>query len=286
MKKFTLFFLLLGIQLLFKLQAQQVFNYSFYKSLINQKENEVALLYLYNCSQITSNPQLLDSVFFFSGKLLFDKKAFSPAVNKLNKITGNSVFAQQARLYEVIGLTYLDSSEQYIISRLPAHNPSDSVFNQIVNISHAAIALIKNNIQQYDSLHHTINDSLYYYQSLKATLNKWRVNSAKHKKSPLVAAGLSVIVPGLGKVYANKPYDGLSTFLTHIPLALILIESQSKAGVNSPRFITFSAIASLFYIGNIWSSYFYILKHRKEVNFDRKNEILLQCNVMLRSYYN
>ncbi len=278
--------MLLSIQLLFKLKAQQVFNYSFYKNLINQKENDVALLYLNNCSQATSDSSVLDSLFFLSGKLYFDKKDFAFAVNDLNKISNSSVFSQQARLYEVIGLAYLDSSEQYIISRLPTRNNSDGVFNQIVNMEHAAIALIKNNIQQYDSLHQTINDSLYYYQSLKVTLNKWRVNSKKHKKSPLVAASLSAIVPGLGKVYANKPYDGLSTFLTHIPLTLILIESQSKAGVNSSRFITFSAIASLFYIGNMWSSYFYILKHRKEVNFDRKNEILLQCNVMLRSYYN
>lgn len=272
--------------LLFKLQAQQVFNYSFYKNLVNQKENDVALLYLYNCTRATNNMQVLDSLFFLSGKLYFDKKDFSSAVNALHKISNNSVFAHQAKLYEVIGLAYLDSSEQYISSRLPAYNPSDSVFNQIVNISHAAIALLKNNVQLYDSLHRSINDSLFYYQSLKATLNKWRLNSEKHKKSPLVAATLSALVPGLGKVYANKPYDGLSTFLTHIPVALILIESQSKAGINSARFITFSAIGSLFYIGNIWSSYFYILKQRKDVNFDRKNEILLQCNVMLRNYYN
>lgn len=286
MKKLILLFVVLSAQLLLKLQAQQVFNFSFYKNLINQKENDVALLYLHNCIQTTNSHQVLDSLFFFSGKLHFDKKDFAPAVNALNKVTNNCAFSQQAKLYEVIGLTYLDSSEQYIISRLPADDSSDSVFNQIVNIEHAAVALIKNNIQQYDSLQRIINDSLYYYQSLKVTLNKWRVNSEKHKKSPVLAASLSALVPGLGKVYANKPYDGLSTFLTHIPLAFILIESQSKAGINSPRFITFSAIASLFYIGNVWSSYFYILKQRKEVNFDRKNEILLQCNVMLRSYYN
>ncbi len=31
----------------------------------------------------------------------------------------------------------------------------------------------------------------------------------------------------MGKVYAGKPYDGLSTFLTHVPLSLVVLESYN-----------------------------------------------------------
>ncbi len=131
-----------------------------------------------------------------------------------------------------------------------------------------------------------IKDSLFYYNNLQVSLNKWRNKANKKTKKPIIAAGLSALVPGLGKVYGGKPYDGLGTFLTHVPLGFIVLESYNKAGLNSARFITFTSFATLFYIGNILASYHYIYKNRKEENFDKKNEILLQCNIMLRNYYN
>jgi TM2 domain-containing membrane protein YozV len=162
----------------------------------------------------------------------------------------------------------------------------DSVFNQIKTITLASVALINNNYVVYDSLILQLKDSLFYYNNLQVSLNKWRKKATIKTKNPIIAAGLAAMVPGLGKVYAGKPYDGLSTFLTHVPLGFVIWESYNNAGVNSARFITFTSITSLFYVGNILASYHYIYKNRKEEKIDRKNEILLQCNIMLRNYYN
>jgi hypothetical protein len=149
----------------------------------------------------------------------------------------------------------------------------------------ASYALIANNYQLYDSTINQIKDTLFIYNSLQITLNKWRKSMNKKVKSGFLASTLSTLVPGLGKVYAGKHFDGLNTFFTHVPLVFILNESYQKAGINSGRFITFSIITSMFYFGNILTSYHYIKTGRKEIDFEKKNEILLQCNIMLRNYF-
>lgn len=265
--------------------AQTKFNVDFYQNLLNQKETNLAMLYLNKSELVAQNSSTLDSINFYKGKISFDTKQFKLSVSSLNKISETSVFYNQSKMYKSIGLVYLDSSEKYINSELLSIK-SDSVFNQIKTITLASVALINNNLLVYDSLISQIKDSLFYYNNLQVSLNKWYKKASKKVKRPVVAAGLSALAPGLGKVYGGKPYDGLGTFLTHVPLGIILWESYNKAGPNSARFVSFTAITSLFYFGNIIASYHYIYKNRKEEKFDKKNEILLQCNVMLRNYYN
>jgi hypothetical protein len=266
-------------------KAQSNFNIDFYQNLVNQKENNLALLYLNKCELVTENLSILDSIYFYKGKTHFNTKQFKESVFSFNKISGNSTFYIQSKMYLSIGLLYLDSSEKYINNELKPIK-GDSIFNQIKTITMASVALLNNNLLAYDSLILQLKDSLYYFSNLQVSLIKWRKKSTIKTKNPLIAAGLATIVPGLGKVYGGKPYDGLSTFLTHVPLGLLVWESYYNVSVNSARFITFASITSLFYAGNILASYHYVYKNRKEEKIDRKNEILLQCNIMLRNYYN
>lgn len=266
-------------------KAQSSFSIDFYQNLINQKENNLALLYLNKCELVTENKSILDSIYYYKGKTYFNVKQFKESVFSFNKISNNSTFYNQSKIYLSIGLLYLDSSDNYINNELIPLK-GDSVFNQIKTITMASIALLNNNLLAYDSLVLQLKDSLFYYNNLQVSLNKWRNKANINTKNPIISAGLAAMVPGLGKVYSGKPYDGLSTFLTHIPLGFIVWESYSKAGINSARFITFASITSLFYVGNILNSYHYIYKNRKEEKIDKKNEILLQCNIMLRNYYN
>ena len=266
-------------------KAQSNFNYDFFQNLVNQKETNLAILFLNKCELLPQNTTTLDSIYFYKGKIYFNTKLFKQSVLAFNKISDLSVFYNQSKIYQSIGLLYLDSSENYINNELKPIK-GDSVFNQIKTITMASVALLNNNLLVYDSLILQIKDSLFYYNNLQVSLNKWRKKANLKTKKPFIAAGLSALVPGLGKVYGGKPYDGLSTFLTHVPLGLIVWESYNNAGVNSARFITFTSISSLFYFGNILASYHYIYKNRKEEKIDKKIEILLQCNIMLRNYYN
>jgi hypothetical protein len=281
--RFKILFLLFIVGFYSKAQSQ--FDYTFYKNLINQKEQDLALLYLNNSLPINNLIQK-DSILYLKGIQFYEKKQFDSSVFYLQKISNSSPTFTHAKLVQAIALSYLNNPELAISKSLNAVSNSDSVIKQIKILLLASNAIIHKNYSSYDSLIAQINDSLYIYNSLQATLNKWSKKRTQKVKSGFVGGIFSAVVPGLGKVYAGKGFDGLSTFFTHVPLVFILNESLQNSGVNSGRFITFASITSLFYIGNILTSYHDVKLSRKEVDFERKNEVLLQCNIMLRNYFN
>ena len=281
--RFKIFFLLFIAGLYSKAQSQ--FDYTFYKNLINQKEQDLALLYLNNSLPINNLIQK-DSILYLKGIQFYERKQFDSSVFYLQKISNSSPTFTHAKLVQTIALGYTNQPELTISENLNTVSNSDSVIKKIKILLLASNAIIHKNYSSYDSLIAQINDSLYIYNSLQTTLNKWSYKRSQKMKSGFVAGMFSAIIPGLGKVYAGKGFDGLSTFFTHVPLAFILNESIQNSGVNSGRFITFASITSLFYIGNILTSYHDVKISRKEVDFERKNEVLLQCNIMLRNYFN
>ncbi|MFA9213820.1 MAG: tol-pal system YbgF family protein [Candidatus Methylacidiphilales bacterium] len=280
------YLLLIGLLIGLHVTAQYQFNYSFLKSLINQKEPDLALSYLNNSLQKNENAPQIDSIYYFKGLLFYEKKQFDSSINSLQNISTSSPIFIHAAFTKLTSQIYANKPSFEIEKTINSITNNDATVQQMKTMMVASYAMITNNIQLYDSTIHQIKDSLFIYNSLQTTLYRYRLNNKKHTKSGFVAGALSAAVPGLGKVYAGKYFDGLSTFFTHVPLAFILNESYQKTGLNSGRFITFSVITSMFYFGNILTSYHYIKLARKEVYFERKNEILLHCNIMLRNYFN
>jgi putative component of membrane protein insertase Oxa1/YidC/SpoIIIJ protein YidD/TM2 domain-containing membrane protein YozV len=78
--------------------------------------------------------------------------------------------------------------------------------------------------------------------------------SSHRARSPLVAAALSAIIPGTGKVYAGRPLDGLAaTLATAIPLTFS-IQNFQRDGASSVRGWFHGSLAAGFYFGNVWGS--------------------------------
>jgi hypothetical protein len=103
------------------------------------------------------------------------------------------------------------------------------------------------------------------------------------RHSMLLAGTLSAIVPGSGKIYAGKTMQGLSTLLHCGLLGLMAYENGRRAGFDSPRFIVYGSIFTLFYAGNIWGSVLSV-KIRKDEYFQKiDSQILLDLRVPLRS---
>lgn len=86
-------------------------------------------------------------------------------------------------------------------------------------------------------------------------LNSFRQRYSETKKrSPWVAGMLSVVVPGLGKVYAGKPRQGLSVFFTIGLFALQSWEAYHRQGLKSPSMYITGAVALGYYFSDIWGS--------------------------------
>lgn len=71
-------------------------------------------------------------------------------------------------------------------------------------------------------------------------------------KSPLKAALLSAIVPGLGKIYTGKTGDGITAFLTTGLMAFLAVDNYRHG--HDFRCAVFSVSGVLFYAGAIYGS--------------------------------
>lgn len=73
-------------------------------------------------------------------------------------------------------------------------------------------------------------------------------------KKPYVAAMMSAVIPGSGKVYAGKPYEALNIFIPVVFNYAQAAEGLIIKGFESPRFYIFGSIGTVFYLSNIYGS--------------------------------
>ena len=75
------------------------------------------------------------------------------------------------------------------------------------------------------------------------------------KKSPYLAAGMSTIIPGSGKIYTKNWQDGLVALLFVASNAWQAYRGFSKDGIKSTYGWVFGSIGAGFWLGNIYGSY-------------------------------
>ena len=82
--------------------------------------------------------------------------------------------------------------------------------------------------------------------------NLHKTNS-KSSRSPILAAGLSAIIPGAGRIYAGRTWDGLFGFLT---FALVLNTTYLNYQNGNRVSTTVLGIGTgIFYLGEIYGAY-------------------------------
>jgi hypothetical protein len=94
------------------------------------------------------------------------------------------------------------------------------------------------------------------------TVSAWREQDrelvrrydALPRKSPVLAAALSMVVPGLGRVYIGRWPDGLMSFLLIGTTAFLAGQGFYAEGEGSVRGWILGGIAGLLYAGNVYGS--------------------------------
>ena len=99
-------------------------------------------------------------------------------------------------------------------------------------------------------------------------------------KSPLIAAGLSAIVPGTGKAYTGNYVDGLISLLFVAGNTWQSYKGFSRNGIESVSGWIFGGISLGFYVGNIYGS----AKAAKRYNKLKVNETKNQIYNFLYNY--
>lgn len=109
--------------------------------------------------------------------------------------------------------------------------------------------------------HSNLNKTLRSYVDQASNINY---------KSPALAASMSAIVPGSGKVYAGQWKDGIIGFLFIASSAWQSYRGFQKNGVESAYGWIFGGISFGFYTGNIFGSY----KAVRQYNQQKDNSIV------------
>lgn len=93
-----------------------------------------------------------------------------------------------------------------------------------------------------------------------------------NKKKPVVAATLSVLLPGAGKLYAGKTSSALITFFSCSAYALQWAESSRKLSYTHPLSLVNAAFFTAFYSANIYGS----IKAVQQTKRERKQQFLYE----------
>jgi len=74
------------------------------------------------------------------------------------------------------------------------------------------------------------------------------------RKNPVFAGALSTVVPGLGKVYVDRTYDGIFSFLTIGFMGWLTYDGFQDDGRRSLKGWIFAPLVGVFHLGNIYGS--------------------------------
>lgn len=131
-----------------------------------------------------------------------------------------------------------------------------------------------------------IPESSPYYGNASEFLDVWTSTPVTDYKarSPFLAATMSAVIPGAGKIYAGDLRSGVSTFLIVGALGGMVAESWSKYGIQDWRTITLSSIFGLFYIGNIYGSAISVSVIKDTYEQAQKATLLFNLHVPLHQF--
>ncbi len=122
----------------------------------------------------------------------------------------------------------------------------------------------------------------WFYQQKTGALNfddKFTQYTAVKRKSGFLAATLSAVIPGTGKMYAGKPGEGLSALITNLILGWQFYDHYNHLGFRSVRTIAYGALFSTFYLGNIYGSAISVSVYKNQQYEVLDNSIMLDVSV-------
>lgn len=277
-------FFILSNPLLAQRSLQEEFSFANY--LVSIESYEEATFVLKELLTKSENTRVLDSAHFMLGQIYFNQKSLSEAVTHYDKVNDeNTNMFTQSLFYSSLSSSYLGNYGDAEL-KMKNYNSTDPNFYNLKTLNLAAINLLKRNFNSYDSLS-TLLDSTNYLigeQTEDLEFHKKKLLSVS-KKSPLKAAMLSALLPGAGRMYVEKPGQGIYQLIIATILGLQTWESYRKDGVESARFIIYGSLFTSFYIGNIWGSTVGVKLYKNEIKETVDNAILLDMHIPLRTLF-
>lgn len=238
--------------------------------------------------QIRQRPLRLgqqDTVHFMLGWNLHLNQQLDASSRFFEKVPPSSPFYLKSAFLAGINHTYVGSYDQ-ADSLFGSVRTTEPRYVGLVNYERAGLALLQMDFTRFDSLALGFNGQHYAYAKQESKLLNYRQRLASVKrKSPLLAGAMSAVVPGTGKMYAGKLYQGLFSFLFVGVLAGATYEQYRNGGFENPQFYLVGSLFTIFYVGNIAGSIFSVKVKRNEQIDALKTEVLFNMHMPLRTVF-
>ncbi len=209
-------------------------------------------------SYLNSLTQNNDSTRYFKAKYYL--KYFNDSLFFKNYETSTNLCDADSSLIKQASITFLNGKETTYTQKWFHRNNESNLGDIYTNLEMINKAAINPNLFTKEDFPEELQKSYGSYKKI-------------YHKKPIVAAFLSTLVPGLGKLYAGKARSFGTTFLLNAAYAAQSIESSYKLGIQHPLSIINIGAFSVFYLSNIYGSYKAILDLKKE----RKKQFIIDA---------
>ncbi len=258
-------------------------NYVFINFLTQNEKNKEALFLLNQPNELKNS----DTLNFLKGYNYYLMKRPDTAAVVFSKVSASSNLFSKAKSFEILNLLYA-KKESLALSKFDDFCADTAlVYRPVLNTMKAGNYLLLRKFEKFDSLCNTFRYDDFRLTNEQMRLKELSLRAKKdYKKSPIKAALLSSVVPGLGKFYAGKKGAAIASFATTTALGLMVVESYYRTkNIKSPQVITFGTLFTFFYVGNIFGSYFSVQQQIKSTNGKINNEILASIHVPIIRFF-
>jgi tetratricopeptide (TPR) repeat protein len=101
-------------------------------------------------------------------------------------------------------------------------------------------------------------------------------------KAPALAASLSAVLPGSGKMYSGRIADGVYSLLIIGSCSWLAYEGFRDDGVSSGKGWWFGSSAAFFYAGNVYGSLIAARRYNRNAEERLRNDVRLQFDYWIR----
>jgi len=249
----------------------------------NRKFDEIILLFEEISPELKQCVAALDSINHILGMTYYYRKELEKSALHLSQVSKSSEFYAKSVFFSALNHSHLGNYElaQTILEAAP-----NGKYEELQAVKLAGIGLLKRDFEMF--AHHSQKfkfEQFYYVNSQNQLLNIRQELNDFSPKSPLIAGSLSMVAPGLGKIYAGQTGDGIATFITVGALAAITAENWIKNGLSNWKTITFGSAFAIFYTGNIIGSVASVKVYRNKFNEKHNNAILLCIHLPVRALF-
>ncbi|HAA12043.1 MAG TPA: hypothetical protein DCE41_10230 [Cytophagales bacterium] len=227
-----------------------------------------------------------DTVQYAMGRFHYERQELLLAAEAFGEVSStNTELWTEAVFFRAFGLAY-SGQPNIAIQELDQVTFKDPQYQELKVYQQAGMALLARDFAAYEQYKQGFTGTYFAFAEEEKNSQQWADDLQNFPgKRPWLAGTLSAIVPGLGRVYANKWGQGLATFMQVGVFGAQAWEGYRKDGLVSWRFITFAAVGSIFYISNVVGSVFAAQQRNQEFYEAVDYRLKLDLHMPLRTLF-